>query len=91
MRQVTPFVGRYPSGFANWLTAMDFALAPVVEVAIVGGPASPEVAALLAPLVVAGMGERSGRAGVEDGHVLVELRDELLRLVIAAEIEAIEG
>jgi uncharacterized protein YyaL (SSP411 family) len=50
MRQVTPFVGRYPSGFANWLTAMDFALGPVVEVAIVGEPDTSEAAALLGPL-----------------------------------------
>jgi uncharacterized protein YyaL (SSP411 family) len=50
MRQVTSFVGRYPSGFANWLIAMDFALAPVVEVAIVAEPGTTEAAALLAPL-----------------------------------------
>ena len=50
IRQATPFVGRYPGGFANWLTAVDFALAPVVEVAIVGNREDPRTAALLAPL-----------------------------------------
>jgi hypothetical protein len=50
IRQVTAFAARYPSGFANWLTAIDFALAPVVEVAIVGEPGSPEVEALLTPV-----------------------------------------
>ncbi len=50
IRQVTAFVGRYATGFANWLTAIDFALAPVVEVAIAGDPTSPEVGALLEPV-----------------------------------------
>jgi uncharacterized protein YyaL (SSP411 family) len=47
--QVTAFVGRYPGGFANWLTAIDFALAPVVEVAIVGDPTDTDTQRLLAP------------------------------------------
>ena len=34
-------VGRYPSGFAQWLVALDFALADVVEVAVVGAPDDP--------------------------------------------------
>jgi uncharacterized protein YyaL (SSP411 family) len=49
IRQVTAFVGRYPGGFANWLTAIDFALAPVLEVAVVGDAAAPETDRLLAP------------------------------------------
>ncbi len=48
MRTVTGFVGRYPTGFAQWLSAMDLALAAVVEVAIVGDPADPATRALLA-------------------------------------------
>ena len=48
MRTVVPFVGRYPTGFAQWLGAMDLALAPVVEIAIVGEPDSPATLALLA-------------------------------------------
>ena len=35
---VAPFPDRYPTGFAQWLNALDFALADVVEVAIVGAP-----------------------------------------------------
>ena len=38
IRSVVPFVTRYPTGFAQWLSAMDLALAPTVEVAIVGEP-----------------------------------------------------
>jgi uncharacterized protein YyaL (SSP411 family) len=49
IRHVTAFVGRYPGGFANWLTAIDFALAPVLEVAVVGDAAAPETDRLLAP------------------------------------------
>jgi uncharacterized protein YyaL (SSP411 family) len=45
--QVTAFVGRYPGGFANWLTVIDFALAPVAEIAIVGDPAEPSTRALV--------------------------------------------
>jgi hypothetical protein len=43
------FLARYPTAFANWLTAADFALAPVVEIAIVGEPGSAETNRLLAP------------------------------------------
>jgi uncharacterized protein len=32
----TPYMVRYPTAFAQWLQATDFALAPVAEVAIVG-------------------------------------------------------
>src|SRR4051812_1732889 len=48
LRTVVPFVARYPTGFAQWLSAMDLALAPVVEVAIVGAPNEPSTGALLA-------------------------------------------
>ncbi len=48
IRSVVPFVTRYPTGFAQWLSAMDLALAPVVEVAIVGDPADASTTALVA-------------------------------------------
>ena len=48
IRSVVPFVTRYPTGFAQWLSAMDLALAPVVEVAIVGEPGDAATAALVA-------------------------------------------
>ena len=48
MRVVVPFVDRYPTGFAQWLGVMDLALAPAVEIAIVGQPDDPATAALLA-------------------------------------------
>ncbi|MFL5676077.1 MAG: thioredoxin domain-containing protein [Chloroflexota bacterium] len=47
MRVVVPFVERYATGFAQWLSAMDLALAPVVEVAIVGAPDDSSTRALL--------------------------------------------
>ena len=43
------FLARYPTAFANWLTAADFALAPVVEIAVVGEPGSAGTDRLLAP------------------------------------------
>ena len=39
--------GRYPTAFAMWLQAIDFALAPVAEVAIVGNPSDEATQALL--------------------------------------------
>ena len=44
---VAPFVARYPTGFANWLSALDMALGGIVEIAIVGDPADPATAALV--------------------------------------------
>jgi hypothetical protein len=48
MRAVVPFVSRYPTGFAQWLSAMDLGLAAGVEVAIVGAPDDLATHALLA-------------------------------------------
>ena len=45
---VTPYAARYPTAFAMWLQAMDMALAPVAEVAIVGDAADGATNALLA-------------------------------------------
>jgi len=47
LRTVVPYVARYPTGFARWLTAMDLSLAPVAEVAIVGARDDPATLALL--------------------------------------------
>ena len=47
---VAGVLGRYPSGFAQWLVALEFALAEVSEVAIVGDPADPATKRLLAPV-----------------------------------------
>jgi uncharacterized protein YyaL (SSP411 family) len=44
---VTAYATRYPTAFAMWLQAIDLALAPVAEVAIVGDPLHDETRALL--------------------------------------------
>jgi uncharacterized protein YyaL (SSP411 family) len=44
---ITPYTARYPTGFAMWLQAIDLALAPVAEVAIVGDPDQDSTKALL--------------------------------------------
>ncbi len=41
IRTITPFVDRYPTAFARWLTAIDLALGELTEVAIVGGADDP--------------------------------------------------
>jgi hypothetical protein len=48
MRTVVPFVGRYPTGFAQWLSAMDLSLRPIAEIAIAGAPDDPATIALVA-------------------------------------------
>jgi hypothetical protein len=47
---VTPYTARYPTAFAMWLQAIDLALAPVAEVAIVGDPREDATKALLVEL-----------------------------------------
>jgi uncharacterized protein len=48
IRTVVPFVVRYPTGFAHWLGAIDLAMAPAIEVAIVGATNDPATGLLLA-------------------------------------------
>jgi uncharacterized protein YyaL (SSP411 family) len=38
LRQVAPYLARYPTGFAQWLIAADLAIGPLVEVAVIGDP-----------------------------------------------------
>jgi uncharacterized protein YyaL (SSP411 family) len=47
IRTVVPYVTRYATGFARWLSAMDLALATVQEVAIAGPADDPATIALL--------------------------------------------
>jgi uncharacterized protein len=49
-RLVTESAIRYPTAFARWLGAADFALATVKQVAVVGDPATAETKALLAEI-----------------------------------------
>jgi len=44
---ITPLTARYPTAFAQWLQAIDLALADVAEVAIIGEPSEPDTRALL--------------------------------------------
>ena len=48
IRIVVPLVDRYPTAFGQWLSAMDLALRPVVEMAIVGEPGKAATEALVA-------------------------------------------
>jgi uncharacterized protein len=52
---VSAYLARYPTGFANWLSAAALATRGIVELAIVGDPADPATRELLA---VARAGER---------------------------------
>ncbi|MDR7518826.1 MAG: thioredoxin domain-containing protein [Armatimonadota bacterium] len=48
LRGVQPLLGNYPTAFAQWLCALDFALARPKEIAIIGDPVASETRALLA-------------------------------------------
>jgi uncharacterized protein YyaL (SSP411 family) len=50
LRLTAAFADRYPTGFAQWLVAIDSALADVVEIAIVGAPSDDATRRLRAPL-----------------------------------------
>jgi len=65
MRTVVPFVRRYPTGFAQWLSAMDLALRPIVEIAIAGPPDDPATVSLI----------RETRSGYRPGQVLAVAGD----------------
>jgi hypothetical protein len=47
LRQVQQLLARYPLGFGEWLTALDYALAETREIAVVGDPEAADVQALL--------------------------------------------
>ena len=47
---VSPYLARYPTGFAQWLVAASFAASDVVEVAIVGDPSDTATRELLDPV-----------------------------------------
>jgi uncharacterized protein YyaL (SSP411 family) len=50
IRTVAPYAERYPTAFAQWLSAIDFALADAVEVAVVGDPGDAATRLLLEPV-----------------------------------------
>ncbi len=47
--QVAGVLARYPGGFAQWLIALDLALADVIEVAVVGDPGDEATVRLVRP------------------------------------------
>jgi uncharacterized protein YyaL (SSP411 family) len=48
--QIVDFSTRYPTSFARWLSAADFAVGPIYEVAILGDPADAGTQALIQTL-----------------------------------------
>ncbi|MEO5703845.1 MAG: thioredoxin domain-containing protein [Candidatus Limnocylindrales bacterium] len=78
---VTAYTARYPTAFATWLQAIDLALAPVAEIAIVGDPADEATRALLA---VASGGYEPNRVvalqPVADGTSAIPLLEDRARI-----------
>ena len=81
LEAITPFTSRYPTAFAMWLQATDFALAPVAEVAIVGDPADEATRALL---LVATGGYAPNRvvaaSALESGETAIPLLEDRARV-----------
>jgi len=50
LRSIQELGSRYPTAFGNWLCAIDFALQPAQEVAILGDPTDPRTQALASVL-----------------------------------------
>jgi len=48
LASVAPFLGRYPTAFANWLSAAHLAVEGIDELAVVGDPADPATVGLVA-------------------------------------------
>jgi uncharacterized protein YyaL (SSP411 family) len=44
---VGAYAGRHPTAFGHWLQAIDFALAGVIEIAVIGDPDTPDTRRLL--------------------------------------------
>ncbi len=77
---ITPFVARYPTAFAMWLQAIDLALAPIAEIAVVGPGGAAGTTALLAAAAGTYAPARVVAAGPGDGASEVPLlRDRPLR------------
>jgi uncharacterized protein YyaL (SSP411 family) len=51
LRLIQPMAGNYPTAFAQWLCAIDFALSKPKEIAVVGDPSHPDTRALLDVIV----------------------------------------
>ncbi len=49
LRAVQDLAGRHPTGFAQWLQALAFALSSTDEIAIIGAPTAEDTRVLLAP------------------------------------------
>jgi hypothetical protein len=79
---VVPFVSRYPTGFAQWLLAMDLAVRSPVEIAIAGRLDDPATDALVA----------EARRGFRPGRVIAVSAEPSASVIpLLADRVAIEG
>jgi uncharacterized protein YyaL (SSP411 family) len=70
---VTSFLGRYPTGFANWLSAAALAVDGIVELAIAGDPADPATRALLETAQAGGRADLMIAVAADPGTSVVPL------------------
>ena len=69
-----PLLQRYPLGFGQWLIALDYALSPPLDIAVVGDPEADDTRALLAVCTRGYRPHQVVAAGVE-GEAVPLLRD----------------
>jgi uncharacterized protein len=70
---VTSFLVRYPTGFANWLSAAELAVGGIVELAIVGDPTAADTRALLAAASAGGRRDLVVAVAADPGASVVPL------------------
>jgi uncharacterized protein YyaL (SSP411 family) len=70
---VGAFLGRYPTGFANWLSAAALAVGGIVELAIVGSPEDPATQELLAVARTDGRPDLVVAVSAEPEHSVIPL------------------
>jgi hypothetical protein len=71
LAQMRPLLEQAPTAFANWLCAADFAIGPILEVAIAGEPADELAAPLWAvyrPRMVAARCDPAAVPAAAEGH-----------------------
>jgi uncharacterized protein YyaL (SSP411 family) len=66
-----PMLGRYPLGFGQWLTALDYALSHPREIAIIGDPDAADTRALLDVSIIGYRPHQVLALGVPDSEMAV--------------------
>jgi len=73
LASVTPFLARYPTGFASWLSAASLLVDGIVELAIVGDPADDDTRRLVAAASEGGRANLVVAVAADPGSSIIPL------------------